>query len=244
MNYRGKAMTISLLLHGTALSLAFALSNSMAGPGKPIVIDFTMVESAGPAPPPVQAPKRQEPPPVTARTRPIPQQPQQPRQRVAPPSPATEAGGTVPVLAKPREAQPAPLSQATGPVAPAASAGAGEAAGTGGKAVAPHGSGTGDSQSTERLRGRYRAEHFAYIKKIIEENLSYPARAQRMGWSGRVVVTFEVLHTGRTRNIRIARSTGYEELDDNVVETIRKVEPFPKPPVPVKLTIPFSYGLE
>jgi len=241
MTYRRKAMTISLLLHGTLLSLAFALSNSMAGPGKPIVIDFTMVEPAGPAAPPLQAPKRQDVPPVPAKTRPI---PQQPKQRVLPPSPATEAGGTVPVLAKPREAQPAPLSQATGPAAPAAAAGSGRAAGSNGTVVASHGPGTGNSQSTEQLRGRYRAEHFAYIKKIIEENLSYPARAQRMGWSGRVVVTFEVQHSGRTQNIRIARSTGYEELDDNVVETIRKVEPFPKPPVPVKLTIPFSYGLE
>jgi protein TonB len=233
MNYRRRAMTISLLLHGTMIFLVFALSSSFAKSGKPVVIDFTLVEPNGPPPPPVEAPKKRAETPVIAKTRPI---PQPPKLRTAPPEPATDPNGTVPVFAKPKESLPAPIAQ---PSSPAVNAGTGVPSASAGTAA-----GSGKGESAEQLRSRYRAEHFAYIKKIIEENLSYPPRAQRMGMSGRVVVAFEVLNSGRVQNIRIAKSTGYEMLDENVVETIRKVEPFPKPPVPVKLTIPFSYGLE
>lgn len=236
MNYRRRAMTLSLLIHGTLLFLVFALSNSLAEPDKPIAIDFTLVEpSGGPPPPPAAAPRKTAETPVIARTRPVPQPRQQ---RVIPLEPATDPRGSVPIFAKPRESAPATTDQ------PSSASAHGSAGGTGGTTGSSSGPGNGTGESTEQLRSRYRAEHFAYIKKIIEENLVYPPRAQRLGMSGRVVVVFEVLNSGKVQNIRIAKSTGHEILDENVVETIRKVEPFPKPPVPVKLTIPFTYGLE
>jgi protein TonB len=235
MNYRRRAMIISLVIHGSLLFLVFALSSSFAKSGKPVVIDFTLVEPNGPPPPPAEARKKQAETPAITKTRPI---PQPPKQQVAPPEPATDPRGTVPVFAKPKESSPAPVVQPSPPAVNAVAGGTGASTGTHTAA------GSGKGESTEQLRSRYRAEHFAYIKKIIEENLSYPPRAQRMGMSGRVVVAFEVLNNGRVQNIRIAKSTGYEILDDNVIDTIKKVEPFPRPPVPVKLTIPFSYGLE
>jgi protein TonB len=122
------------------------------------------------------------------------------------------------------------------------------------------GSGTGDAESEGNRNGgdnrhgipntsdlerkQYLAEHFTYIRDIIEKNLSYPPRAQRMGWAGTVVVSLSIRQDGRIRDIRIAKSSGYDILDDNVVETIRKVEPFPRPPVPVELKIPLSYQLD
>jgi protein TonB len=236
MNYRRRALTISLLMHGTMLFLVFALSSTLAGSIKPVVIDFTLVEPNGAPPPPAETPRKRAETPVITKSRPI---QRQPKQRVAPPEPATDTRGTVPVFAKPKESPPAPAAHPSVPASDAVTGGTGTSV-----AAKGTGSGSGKSESTEQLRSRYRAEHFAYIKKIIEENLSYPPRAQRMGWSGRVVVAFEVLNSGKVQNIRIAKSTGYEVLDENVVETIRKVEPFPKPPVPVKLTIPFTYGLE
>jgi len=102
-------------------------------------------------------------------------------------------------------------------------------------------SGTGDSG--EKLAGKYRAEHFAYIKHIIEQNISYPQREKRMGWTVRVVVSFDVLKNGHVQDIRIVKSSGYELLDSNLVETIRKVEPFPRPPVSVILNMPITYEL-
>jgi periplasmic protein TonB len=45
------------------------------------------------------------------------------------------------------------------------------------------------------------------------------------------------------RDIKIIKSSGYELLDSNLVETIRKVEPFPRPPIPVTLNIPIVYEI-
>jgi protein TonB len=233
MNCRTKAMTISLSLHGAAIFLVFALSSSLAQQDKPIVIDFTVVEPSGPPAPPSEIPKKKAETPVIAKVHPV---PVQPKQKTAPPQPATEAMGTVPVFAKPRESLPAPAEQAS------STAPNGVPGGTG-TAVASLTGNSGTGNSAEQLSSKYRAEHFAYIKKIIEENLSYPRRAQRMGWTGRVVVSFDVSKNGHVLDIRIVKSTGYELLDSNLVETIRKVEPFPRPPVSVTLNIPITYEL-
>jgi protein TonB len=64
-----------------------------------------------------------------------------------------------------------------------------------------------------------------------------------MGWTGRVVVSFDVAKNGHVVAIRIVKSTGYALLDSNLIETIRKVEPFPRPPISVTLIIPFNYEI-
>jgi len=233
MNCRTKAMTISLVLHGVAISLAFALSSSLAGQDKPIVIDFTLVEPSAPPAPPTTAPQKKTETPIIAKTIP---QPTPPKQKTTPPALALEPEGPVPVFAEPKEALLPSPEQNSSPKVNSVPGGTG-IAGT----SRTTGVGTGDS--TEQLSNKYRAENFAYIKKIIEKNLSYPRRAQRMGWTGRVVVSFDVLKNGHVRDIRIIKSTGYDLLDSNLVETIQKVEPFPKPPLSVTLNMPIIYEL-
>jgi len=231
-------MTISLLLHGAALSLVFALSSSLAKQDKPFVIDFTLVEPSAPAAPPAKAPEKKAETPIIAKSTPL---PKPVIQKVSPPAPAVEAEGPVPIIAKPREPAPLPPVQ-TGPATATSSApGDTGAIGTPGKLRS---AGVSHSDTREQLSNRYRAENFAYIKKIIEENLSYPRRAQRMGWTGHVVVSFDVAQSGQVREIRILKSSGYEILDNNLVQTIRKVEPFPRPPISVTLNIPFTYELK
>ena len=68
--------------------------------------------------------------------------------------------------------------------------------------------------------------------------------ARKMGWSGKVLVSFIVYETGNAENIKIMESSGFAALDKNAVETIRKVCPFPKPPVKAELIIPVVYRLE
>lgn len=234
MNCRTKAMTISLLLHGAALSLVFALSSSLAKQEKPIVIDFTVIEPSSPAAQPAKTPQKKMETPASAKT--ITQS--TPRKlKVTPPAPAVEPEGPVPIVAKPRESLPlAPVQTAAGTALSGAPGGMGTS-------PTSRTSGMGQGDSAEQLSSRYRAENFAFIKKIIEENLSYPDRAQRLGWSGRVVVSFNVTQNGQVRDIKIMTSTGYELLDSNVIDTIKKVAPFPRPPIAVKLTIPFTYSL-
>ncbi len=116
--------------------------------------------------------------------------------------------------------------------------GIGEGGGLGGS-----GNGTGGI-SADALRKKYLSEHFAYIKNIIQENITYPARAQRMGWQGKVIIDFIILENGNATNIKIAQSSGFEVLDDNVIKTVEAVAPFPKPPVKAELRVPIIYRLE
>jgi protein TonB len=65
-----------------------------------------------------------------------------------------------------------------------------------------------------------------------------------MGWTGRVVVCFQVLKNGRVDKVRIPDSSGHEILDRNVVDIIREVEPFPCPPEWVEIIMPITYRLD
>lgn len=97
--------------------------------------------------------------------------------------------------------------------------------------------------SSEKARQRYIREHFAYIRDIITKNLSYPYMARKMGWEGRVTVSFVVSENGSASDIKIIESSGFDILDKNALETVKKVSPFPKPPVRAEVIIPIVYRL-
>lgn len=97
--------------------------------------------------------------------------------------------------------------------------------------------------SIEEARQRYIKEHFSYIRDIITRNISYPYMARKMGWSGRVTVSFIVSESGAVIDIKILESSGFDLLDRNAVETVKKVSPFPKPPVRAEVIIPIVYKL-
>lgn len=96
----------------------------------------------------------------------------------------------------------------------------------------------------ETLQKRYLREHFTYIRDLIGKELRYPRQAIRMGWNGRVNVSFLVLVDGSVAELRVARASGCPMLDANALETVRKAAPFPKPPVSARLLIPVDYVLE
>ncbi len=43
---------------------------------------------------------------------------------------------------------------------------------------------------------------------------------------------------------KIVKSSGYEVLDRNVVETVSEVQPFPRPPVRAEIVIPVVYTIK
>ncbi len=249
MTNRQQGITASLILHGGVLFLLYALSSGFAQTSRPIAIDFSLLEPAGPPgpaapagpptpPTPKQAtPKLATPAPqrVLTRLKPLPASLDTPRQ-----APATEIHGAAPILAEARTALPETSAQVSA-VAGSGSTTGGQGSGAGGSGT---GSGSGSGSSAEQLRNRYRAEQFAYIKRIIERNLTYPPRAQRMGLTGTCIVTFVVQETGQVTNIAVTRSAGHHILDDNVIEAIRRSAPFPRPPVAAELKIPISYRIE
>lgn len=238
MTDRQQGMAISLAFHGGLLFLFYALSSGFAQTSTPIAIDFSLLDPVAPPGPaaPVtprtpQALKHTPPAPnrVLTRLKPLSAPLDTPRQ-----APATEVQGPATILADAHTALPETASHVHATV-------------SGGQhGVQSNGAGSrGNSgSSAEQLRNRYRAEQFAYIKRIIERNLTYPPRAQRMGWTGTCMVTFIVMENGQATDIVISRSTGYGILDDNVIEAIRRSVPFPRPPVSAELKLPISYRIE
>lgn len=57
--------------------------------------------------------------------------------------------------------------------------------------------------TAEEARQRYLKEHFLYIRDIILKNISYPYMAKRMGWFGRVTISFVINEDGSVRDVRI-----------------------------------------
>jgi protein TonB len=90
---------------------------------------------------------------------------------------------------------------------------------------------------------RYLKAHFSYIKDLIHKQIIYPATAKKMGWEGKVIVSFIISSEGYTRNIMISRSSGHEILDENAVKAVQTASPFPKPPVEAQIIIPVLYQL-
>ncbi|OGW20041.1 MAG: hypothetical protein A2077_04645, partial [Nitrospirae bacterium GWC2_46_6] len=50
--------------------------------------------------------------------------------------------------------------------------------------------GTKTASGVNEARARYLKEHFAYIRDLIMKSISYPRIARKMGWEGKVVVSF------------------------------------------------------
>lgn len=247
MNSGGQAFMFSMMIHGLFLCGLYSVGSSFAHPGRPVVIDFTLMDAGAPeaarktaenrrpaAPPPKRRAEVRDKTPARKV-----EKVETPRNAPADiPRPALEQAGPVAVAAKAPEARPqkvaAPPSGERGnkgPDAPVRTA-----------SLAP--SGGGGSNAGEQARGRYTREHYAYIKELIERNLSYPPRAKKMGWTGRVVVSFQVLKNGKVDKVRIRSSSGHDVLDRNVIDTIHEVAPFPRPPEWVELSMPIIYRLD
>jgi protein TonB len=105
------------------------------------------------------------------------------------------------------------------------------------------GMGNGDG-GQESARTKYLSEHFAYIRNKILRNVSYPDPARRMGWQGKVLLSFIITADGSVRALKVIKSSGFIVLDKSAIETVRDTAPFPRPPGEAQLVIPITYNLE
>lgn len=103
--------------------------------------------------------------------------------------------------------------------------------------------GTDSRRAAELSKGKYLRQHFSYIRDLIMAKLGYPDMARRMGWSGQVRIGFVIQEDGCVRNVRVISSSGFELLDRNAIETVKKVSPFPRPPVEADIVMPIAYRL-
>ena len=84
---------------------------------------------------------------------------------------------------------------------------------------------------------------FIYIRELVQENISYPQIARRMGLEGRVTISFVICSNGTVKEIEIVESSGSPILDKNAVEAVKKTSPFPHHQLEAKVIIPIQYTL-
>jgi protein TonB len=251
MNRHRESLLLSIALHGLAVCSLYAVSSTFARPDPPVVIDFTVSPDNGTgkeAPGKVvNAPQRK----VVGRMKPVPEQKRvaarsepERAQPIVPdkaPAPPVERFGPAAITSERKEGPSAPVTAAT---AAASDNTVGTAVSASGAHAGMMTASGGSGNSAEQLRNGYMREHFAYIKEIIQRNINYPSRARKMGWMGRVVVSFVINENGRASDEKILESSGFEVLDNNVITTIKTVSPFPRPPVKAELHVPIIYRLE
>lgn len=182
-------------------------------PPEPLPEEPEVVEET---PPPVQeevevplpAPK-----PVPVEEPPPPEPPKPRPQEVAKPKP-------------PRE-KPAPRPA---PAAKAANAAAAQVAPSQRNAASQTVAGSGfGSVSPARWQSKLMAH--------LERRKRYPSGARSRGEQGTVQVRFSIDTGGNVLSVSLARSSGFAELDQAVLDLVRRASPVPAPPVGVNRTI-------
>ena len=100
------------------------------------------------------------------------------------------------------------------------------------------------ASSPESQRQVYMKEHFEYIRRKIINHLVYPGLARKMGWSGQVTVAFTIQEDGRAVDLRVVRSCGFDLLDTDAADTVKRSSPFPRPPIRAEIVMPITYELK
>ena len=100
-------------------------------------------------------------------------------------------------------------------------------------------------EGQKKLEEEFLRSNLEVISGIIKQNMNYPMLARRLGMEGKVVISFLLTKDGYIRYIKVEESSGYKILDDNAINTVKKIEKLiPKPPVDVKIRLPIIYKLE
>ncbi len=90
---------------------------------------------------------------------------------------------------------------------------------------------------------KYLKSNYAYIRDRILRNVSYPDRARKMGWQGKVALSFIITSSGYVRDFKVIQSSGFKILDNDAIETVKRTAPFPKPVNEANIAISIVYRL-
>ncbi len=87
------------------------------------------------------------------------------------------------------------------------------------------------------------------LARAIAQHKQYPRIAQMRGWQGETIIDLKLDGKGAVLATRIERSSGFEALDKQALEMVRKAAPFPAPPEILKnsvfnILVPVSFKLE
>jgi protein TonB len=100
------------------------------------------------------------------------------------------------------------------------------------------------ASSTPAARASWQAQLVAWIEKYKR----YPRVAQEQRQQGVVYLRFAMDRHGRVTSSQINKSSGFELLDDEVLELIQRAQPLPAPPPevpgdPISLVVPVAFSL-
>ena len=70
------------------------------------------------------------------------------------------------------------------------------------------------------------SDYIEYVKRTLDRNKTYPARAVRYEEEGNVIITFQILKTGALTELRIKSSSGFPSLDRQAIQIVKKSSPF------------------
>jgi protein TonB len=87
------------------------------------------------------------------------------------------------------------------------------------------------------------------LARAIAQHKQYPRIAQMRGWQGETIIDLKLDGNGAVLATSIARSSGFEVLDKQALEMVKKAAPFPAPPEILKssvfnIQVPVSFKLE
>lgn len=91
------------------------------------------------------------------------------------------------------------------------------------------GSGPGSSDqvgSSERVSNAYVVRVTAHLNRFKK----YPKTSRRAKEEGRAEVAFTIYSEGNVDSIRLSKSSGFKELDEEALRMVRRAAPFPKFP--------------
>ena len=104
--------------------------------------------------------------------------------------------------------------------------------------------GGGQGRMLDYGRGGPAERSFAFIRENIMRNITYPERARRMGWEGKVLLSFVVLENGTGEALKIVNSSGFRALDENAKEAVLKTRFSQSIPYRMAVVLPVEYRLE
>lgn len=248
MNYQFKALNLSLAMHIVLILILIGISNSLVVTNKLLVIDFTIGDSIKATEPSMSKKVKTD---MDKNRHPVARKEKrniQNNKTEVPPAPqhvaTTEEPMPITTHDEKRTDSSAITENLTENVSMAAGSQGGYSTGTAiAKAQKEAVSYGYSGNSPEQGKIQYLKKHFTYIKDKVQRHITYPTFARRMGWKGKVTVSFIVSPTGHANEIHIVQSSGFLVLDQNAVAAVKRASPFPNPPVAAQVIIPILYQL-
>jgi len=92
-------------------------------------------------------------------------------------------------------------------------------------------------------------EYAGTLGRAIAKHKQYPKIAQMRGWEGEVMLDLKLDGDGNVISANVRNGSGYEALDKQALEMVKKASPFPRPPEALRgrsfnITVPVSFKLE